>query len=222
MRLFLTSSGLTNDSLRSAFFNLIAKEISSTKVAFIPTAASIYSDSSWVQGDIDNLKRSGVTSIQTVDISKLPAKDALQYCLGADVIWLNGGNTYYLLEWIRRSGLADEFPSLLKDRIYVGVSAGSMVAGPSVESNTPLFPEEDDHKIDDLRGLDLVPFAVIPHLFSSWFPHSTPDNVEAFASKVSYPIYGIDDASAVEVIDGRIRVVSEGKTCAFNIPTTKI
>ena len=216
MRLLLTSSGITNSSLNEAFVQLLGKDVSKTNVAFIPTGANVYTDTSWLKVDIFNLKRTGVSAIELVDISKLDRSQSLQKLIAADVIWLNGGNTYYLLEWLRRTELAKELTNLLRDRLYVGVSAGSMITGPSVESNSAMFPEEDEHKIEDLTGLNLVPFAVIPHLSSASFPHSTADIIEKFATQVPYPIYALDDASAVEVIDGRLKIVSEGKTISYN------
>ena len=148
----------------------------------------------------------------------LSPKEALSRCSAADVIWFNGGNTYFLLDWVRRSRLAAELPELLKNRLYVGVSAGSMIAGPTIETNTPLFPEEDDHKIDDLTGLNLVQFAIVPHLFSGDFPHVSPGHIERFAATVSYPIYALDDNSAVVAAEGSLRVVSEGQARVYNTP----
>jgi dipeptidase E len=42
---------------------------------------------------------------------------------------VNGGDTLYLCHWMRDSGLAGLFPSL-RDTVYVGLSAGSMVLTP--------------------------------------------------------------------------------------------
>jgi len=216
MRLFLTSGGLTNDTLKRSFRSLLAKDLATASIAFIPTGANVFSDTSWLETDLANLRTSGVGKIDLVDLSKLPGAEAIRRCAQADAIWVNGGNTYYLLDWVRRSGMAAALPNLLTDRLYVGVSAGSMLVGPSIESNTPIFPEEDNHKSDDLKGLGLVPFAVIPHLFSPSFPNSSPSHIEKFAATVRYPVYALDDASAIEVVAGRVRIVSVGKTFTYN------
>jgi dipeptidase E len=92
----------------------------------------------------------------------------------------------------------------------MGISAGSMVAGPSVESNSPIFPEEDEGKIEDLRGLSLVPFAIVPHLNSASFANARHEQIERFADYVQYPVYALDDQSAIQVSDGEIRVISTG------------
>lgn len=38
-------------------------------------------------------------------------------------MFLEGGNTYHLMEWLNKSGLAKLLPELLKDKVYVGVNA---------------------------------------------------------------------------------------------------
>lgn len=47
----------------------------------------------------------------------------------ADALLVNGGDTMYLCHWMRESGLADLLPSL-RDTVYVGMSAGSLVLTP--------------------------------------------------------------------------------------------
>ena len=43
----------------------------------------------------------------------------------------NGGDATYLCHWMRESGLADLLPSL-PEKVWVGVSAGSMVMTPRI------------------------------------------------------------------------------------------
>jgi dipeptidase E len=212
MKLFLTSAGLTTDTLRTAFRALLP---SNPRVAFVPTAARLYQDTSWLEADIGNIRAADV-EVDLVDISLAPKSAWLEAFNTADAICFGGGNTYFLLDWIRRCGLAEMLPALLKSRVYMGISAGSMVAGPSVESNSPIFPEEDEGKIDDLRGLSLVPFAVVPHLNSAMFSNARDEHVHRFANSVTYPVYALDDQSAIEVTDGKTRVVSSGDYKAYN------
>lgn len=155
MKLLLTSTGITNDSMKKSLYDLLGEEISKAQIAFIPTAATAYADTSWLEADILILKRYGIKSLEMVELSKLSPAECLEKCIRNNVIWFHGGNTYYLLDWVRRSGLAKELPNLLKDRVYVGASAGSMIAGPTIETNTPFFPEEDEHKLVNLVCLSL-------------------------------------------------------------------
>lgn len=212
MKLFLTSGGLTTDALRDAFQAMLP---SKARIAFVPTAAKLYQDTSWLNDDIENVRKSGAT-VELVDISTSSHAHWLKAFEASDSICFGGGNTYFLLDWVRRCGLSSILPALLDRRVYMGISAGSMIAGPSIESNSPIFPEEDVGKIEDLQGLSLVPFAVIPHLNSPSFSGARLEPIERFASTVRYPVYAIDDRSAIQVIDGQTTVVSTGEYKAYN------
>ena len=48
----------------------------------------------------------------------------------ADALLVHGDDVLYLARWMRESGLAKLLP-LLRETVYVGVSAGSMVTAPT-------------------------------------------------------------------------------------------
>jgi dipeptidase E len=122
-----------------------------------------------------------------------------------DALLVQGGDVLYLCRWMRESGLADLLPSL-RETVYVGVSAGSMVTA-------PIFGERyDDPKTPFViaTGLGLVDFALLPHLDHENHPESSTTNVESMAAEVPVPTYAIDDETAIKVVDGTVEVVSEG------------
>ena len=123
----------------------------------------------------------------------------------ADALLVWGGDVLYLCRWMRESGLADLLPSL-RETVYVGVSAGSMVTAPTFgetynNSNTPFIIA---------KGLGLVDFALLPHVDHEDHPESSMDKVESMAAEVPVPTYAIDDETAIRVIDDGGDVVSEG------------
>ena len=123
----------------------------------------------------------------------------------ADALLVFGGDVLYLCRWMRESGLADLVPSL-RDTVYVGVSAGSMVTAPIFgetynDPNTPYI-------ID--KGLGLVDFALLPHVDHKDHPESSMAKVERMAAEVPVPTYAIDDETAIKVVDDTVEVVSEG------------
>ena len=60
------------------------------------------------------------------------------------------------------------------------------------------------------KGLGLVDFALLPHLDHEDHPESSTANVERMAAKVPVPTYAIDDETAIKVVDGTVKVISEG------------
>lgn len=65
-----------------------------------------------------------------------------------DALLIFGGNPFYQCFWMCRSGLADLLPSLRPERIYVGVSAGSMVVTTDYSGPTNLDSNPAQNKID--------------------------------------------------------------------------
>jgi len=55
-----------------------------------------------------------------------------------------------------------------------------------------------------------VQFTVSPHLNSPFFKETTESVIKAFAETVTYPVYAIDDDTAVSVVAGSINVITEG------------
>jgi len=123
---------------------------------------------------------------------------------------VNGGDALYLCHWMRESGLADLFPSL-RDTVYVGLSAGSMVLTPRIGADfvswTP--PEGSD------ETLGIVDFAIFPHLDYPGFEGNTTAQAEKWAASMPVPSYAIDDQTAIQVVDGAVDVVSEGQWKLF-------
>lgn len=113
---------------------------------------------------------------------------------------------------MNKSGFTDEIGEWLKTKVYVGISAGSIVMSEDLSLTTAnkLYYEDSD-KVDIEKGLGFVNFHTRPHLNSEWFPNVREDILKAQAKELDQPVYAIDDNSAIKVVDDSIEVVSEGK-----------
>ena len=122
-----------------------------------------------------------------------------------DALLVNGGDPLYLVYWMKQSGLADLVPSL-RDTVWVGLSAGSVVMTPQVGEHFVGWrpPGGGD------KALGLVDFSVFPHLDHEALPRNTMADAERWAAGLSGPAYAIDDETAVKVVDDAVEVVSEG------------
>ncbi len=223
MKLLLTSGGFSNkgiinNSIVSALKELAGKPFSSLNLAFVPTASNMEEgDKWWLIEDLEVLKKLEFKEIDIVDISALPQKIWQKRLGNADILLFEGGNTYHLMYWINKSGLKDVLQNLLKDKVYVGISAGSIVATPSlILSSAEKEPlKEIGEEIYD-EGLKMVDFLIEPHINSQYFPELTFDYVEQRAKNIPYCIYALDDNSAVKVLDNTISIISKGKWKKFN------
>ncbi len=219
MKLLLTSNGLSNQSIAKALFELVGKDAKDTSLVFIPTAANIeIGNKDWFINDLNNLYKQGFKSISITDISAVPKDTWLPQMEEADVIFFEGGNTYYLMEWVNKSGLASLLPELLKTKVYVGVSAGSLITNPKIgESISKIIYDLDSkNEFSNMDALNFVDFYSIPHLNSPHFLKTREENIKKIAEALPKKIYALDDNSALKIIDGNVEIMTEGECLEFN------
>ena len=126
--MLLTSNGLRNEALRSALADLMGKPFGGARVVFIPTASVATSgDHGWLIEDLSRLHGLGWRELNVLELNGLPGPLVLERLRRADVIYCEGGNHYHLANSITVNGLAAEMAGLLESKVYVGVSAGSMI-----------------------------------------------------------------------------------------------
>lgn len=211
MKFLLTSAGISNASIEKALFELLGKSASETKVAFVPTAATLVADDkSWLIEDFQYFVKQGFQSIDIVDISAVPRENWEKRFESADLICFGGGDEQYLARVMRESGVAEALPELLETRVYMGISAGSMVIGKLLpgELTKELWPEESF--VGNEEGMGMYDFSILPHLNSEYFAHLRTPLIESMKDRFPQTIYALDDQSALRVVGSDIEVVTEG------------
>ena len=116
------------------------------------------------------------------------------------------------MHWLKKSGLVYMLPNLLKTRVYVGISAGSMVTtrNLALSQSKELYYGNLAEGLDE-AGLGFFDFHFRPHLNSPYFPKVRREFLEKIAKKLKDPIWALDDESALKIKDGKIEVISEGE-----------
>ena len=214
MKFLLTSSGISNDSIRHALVDLLGKPIAESSALVIPTAWYAYPGGlAGVYQLIHGVAKSpfcelGWKSLGVLELTALPSikkENWVPLVQEVDALLVGGGEVFYLCYWMWQSGLADLLPTLRREAVYVGLSGGSMVVTPPIGVyDDPQLATGSD------RMLGLVDFTLIPHLDHPDMPDNSLANLERWATGVDVPAYVIDDQTAIKVIDGVVEVVSEG------------
>jgi dipeptidase E len=215
MKLLLTSGGVSNPSIHAALLDLLGKPIEECGALCIPTASwghpRVPPENVWcfISGNEPRAPMAGLgwKSVGVLELTALPSIDRerwLQWVERTDVFLADGGDAAYLAHWMRESGLADLLPAL-NDKVWVGVSAGSMVMTPRIGED---FVGWDSPAGDATLGV--VDFSIYPHLDNPDLPHNTMESAEQWASGLDNPAYVIDDSTAIKVVDGAVQVISEG------------
>ncbi|MCX6726723.1 MAG: Type 1 glutamine amidotransferase-like domain-containing protein [Candidatus Shapirobacteria bacterium] len=160
MNLFLTSSA--NEVMTDVVRHLPLKP-SEYNVAFINTAAEPEpGDHWWVSADKKSLTDLGF-NVDEFTITGLNSSQIEEKLLDKNLIFVAGGNTFYLLDQTIKNG----FDQILKRKIsegivYIGSSAGSMIVGKRIDLVCTI---DDKSKAPNLKsdGLGIVDLALLPH-----------------------------------------------------------
>lgn len=233
MELLLTSSGISNPSIRAALEEMLGKAISESCALFVPTAIYPFSNgpvgafqavSGRAKSPLCDLGWSSLGVLELTALTSIDRRVWLPALEQTDALLVWGGDPVYLSYWMKRSGLTDLLPSLAG--VYVGVSAGSIAtassfgeayfdvppcSGERLSSGELVFsgPEGDTTMtLVTAEGAGLVDFAIIPHVeFDD--PYDVA-NAERWAGRLALPAYAIDDETALRVSGDEVEVVSEG------------
>lgn len=218
MKLLLTSSGITNKSIEKALLELLGKPFNKSHLTFVPTAANVEEgNKTWLVNDINNFRKLGFSSFDVIDISAVSKDIWLPSFENADILVFGGGNVKYLLEWMKKSGLQEILPKLLKTKVYVGISAGSMVTAKNISlSSAGILYYEQTGNLENTEGLGFVDFEICPHLNSEGFPKVRVDYLQRLAKEKQNTFYAIDDNTALKIIDDKVELISEGEWKKFN------
>jgi dipeptidase E len=176
---------------------------------------------SWMVDELLELYNLQWESFDVLDLASLPASELESRLADADVLYISGGNVYWLAAAIARPGVLPLVEAFAKDKVYAGVSAGSMIWSKYLNGETAAIFGESD-QLDIVGGKMQTPVGYFdwylkPHYQSAEF---TPARNEAWAneaaSRLDVPMYFIDDQTALKIVDDTLEVISEGKWLLLN------
>lgn len=148
----------------------IGPQTKNMTLVFINTAAeSEEGDKQWLKNDRQAWKGTGfkITDYTFTGKKAFQIKEDLEKF---DVIHINGGNSLYLMQQMRQTGADKIVKGMVeKGKIYVGSSAGSIVAGPNISFFKNIENRNAAPKLTNFIGLSLVNFVIFPHWGSDSF-----------------------------------------------------
>jgi len=188
--LLLTSAGM---QVKDEILKLLSKPTYQTTIAHITTAAAIFDRASWMEKDKKAMLKAGF-QVEDVDITGKTEVQLRDLLNGKDIIYVQGGDPYYLLKQIKDSGfdrVAKEFVNL--GEIYIGVSAGSYIVCPTIEMALWKKPKRNRWGLtDNESAMNLVPFLVCVH-----FKSKDEEAIKKGMMTTTYPVKVITDNQAI-------------------------
>ncbi len=201
--LLLTSSGMRG--AKEEILSVLPKPADKIRVAHIITASKVENDKSYVDQDRELMQEAGF-NVEDIDIEGKNKKQLMKLLSVVDIIYVQGGNTFYLLKQIRKSGFNKIIKKLLsKGILYIGVSAGSIVAGKTVQT-AGWRGEKERFGLINLKGLKLIK--------SDIFLHYKPEDLEIIKQKpkrVKKRLRVLTDEQALFIFGRKVMLVGEGE-----------
>jgi dipeptidase E len=204
--LLLTSAGM---QMKGEIIKLLQKPAYDITVAFISTAAKPLENLDFLKKDWNIMRDEMGFNLEEVDIEGKTKSEVMRLLAPKDIIFVEGGNTFYLLKAMRKCGFVKIMRKLLKSgKVYIGSSAGSMVAGRSIKAAGWKNGDRNFVKLMNLRGLNLVPFDV--------FVHYLPEHAEIIKKKLPFKwqrkkLSILTDEQAILVQGREVSLIGKGQ-----------
>jgi dipeptidase E len=167
MKLFLTSS---NNYVTKDFVKHLDQDPHDIKLTFIPTAAEVEKGGlQWLKDDRQALVDVGF-QVNDFTLTDKKSPEVQKMLNETDFVFVSGGNTFYLLQEMRKSGFDTHIiPYLENGGLYGGSSAGSVVAGPNIGLTALLDEPSLAPDLKSYKGLGLTNIVILPHWGSQHF-----------------------------------------------------
>ena len=187
---------------------LLKDLIAGKRVAFIPTA-SIHEGYTGYVGSARTVFKKLGAELTEIEISTANASDITQVFDTADIIYFTGGNAFFLIDQLRKTGTDTLLKQQLeKGKLFIGESAGAIVCAPELSYIEKMDPIPEDYSQSDYAGLGLINFYVLPHYLTAPFKKVTADIMQSFSN---IELCAINNAQALSVKDGVRKFVSVEK-----------
>ncbi len=201
MKLFLASEGKNPETIEK-LTKFVGIPFSNLKIAYIVTAANGEGYGSWRGSETLQIVKNLGAKVTVIELENYLFDNPIEKIQGNDIIWFAGGQPGYLMYWIRRAELDKKLPEFLKSgMVYVGSSAGSMIAGPTLYA-AENFPDEQEIGASLIPGLGYVDFEIFPHFEEEMLPM-----IKKFWKKGKLCL--LKNGEAITVVDGKVTILGE-------------
>ena len=203
MKLFLTSYLAGTKELVQNF--LTQNDIQ--EILFIPTAANVEEYRGYVDEGIAALKENGY-NVTILDVATTPHNKSVQTIKNSGCLCISGGNTFYLLQELKRNGLLDLIKQKVQDgTLYIGESAGAIIACPDISYNQIMDNKTVATELTNYSGMGLVDYYVLPHNGEFPFVETTAQTIKVYGEKIN--LIPLNNSQAIIVENGVCSTLTE-------------
>lgn len=156
----LTSNGFSSEDIKCKFLELINATKINYRATIITTASPQKQNNKYAIKAKEDLIKLGIKELEFCDVEH----DNLTFLKSSNIVYILGGNPFYLLHNLKKSGAEKILKRLHNEEtVFIGVSAGAMVLGPSIGVANFFTPEMNHLALADFKALGLTTLEVFPH-----------------------------------------------------------
>lgn len=156
------------------------QNVSAKNILFIDTASKVEDYTGYIDEAYETLFNLDY-HVDTLDIASSDDKTSRHQIQHAEIIFIAGGNTFYLLENIKSKNL----DQLLIDKIntgtpYIGESAGAIILSPDITYVKTMDDPKLAPNLETYTGLGVTQFSTLPHYLDTPFENETNDIFKSY------------------------------------------
>ena len=157
-QLFLVSSFADTYEQLPTF---VGSDLTGKRVAFINTASLTEERTSYVDKAFTALESLGLL----VTLVNIYADEVTTLIESSDMIYVAGGNTFYLLQELQKSGVDHLIKSHIdQGKVYIGESAGSIIMSPNIHYIKEMDDINEGPDLVDYTGFHVISQSPLPHV----------------------------------------------------------
>lgn len=202
--LFLSSSF---EDVAQFFPDVVGKDVEGKTACLIPTASNKDKINFFVNSDRNALNGMGI-KVSDLDIAEASEQEIGGKLDEADFIFVSGGNTFYLLEEMRRSGAGRMIVEQINaGKPYIGASAGSVILSHDITYISPMDSSDVAPSLDgDFAALGVTDFSVLPHVGNIPFRKAANTILKTYGDQ--FDLRPISNNQVITVIDGQTQILT--------------
>jgi dipeptidase E len=209
MKLFLSSAGIRTPKLANALSDLVGKPLEKINVGIINEAAAVeHGSKRWMINELNDLAKYIGGEIDFIDLLALSPNEMQERLAHTDVIYVVGGNPDYLMYLYNKTEFGTALQeTLLKYKVYVGSSAGSMVLTQKATTEQYLARYTKQRAFGIKQYLGIVDIIFRPHMASSDNPKYDYKALKKVATGLNSDLYALRDDQAIIIDEGTMSFI---------------
>lgn len=140
--------------------------------------------------------------VDELDVASESQAAAIAKIKAAQIIYISGGNTFYLLQELKRKQLLPVINEKINAGIpYIGESAGAIIMAPNIEYNSLMDDTSVAPALTDYSALAQTDFYTLPHFEEEPFVEADEKVIATYQNQIN--LVPINNSQAI---------ISDGKT----------